>query len=432
MTQLLIRERPPLRLHATITTPSGAYYRWASDAHDPRQAPSGISFSTAMPGGFDQANLVLARDPSLDYSDLEELSTVTFRGAGGRIAWQGRMETAPRTSGDQMSISPGLVGWQAHLLDDTSARQIYCDIDLSAWQGASNQRQINLINAAIDEDDGSSGADWTTQHPALLTGWSSSWTRTHVSELWYDAKGLPLRTVRFLTNNSNTTVINPAAAWAWAAYLSPDDVLSANDPSGNLVSAGLQGPWILTASVQNRDWVLFYMSYTGAGGSDGINYQIFWSQVVVVGWHNVPYNVMSTVETSGVLASDVEADAISRWAPRLAFSTGASGTIQPSSFFIPQAKYIDPTTVSAIIKDVNQYELRDWAVWEGPTYYSNAFNAKGRTWQVRMRDAKLQETGPQASRLFNGVIVNYTDVTGISRSVGPVGSGAEHRGWEPV
>ena len=420
---LLIRERAPLRLHATVDTPAQTYYRWGPDAHDAREALSGLSFSTAMPGGFDQANLVLARDPSLDYSDLEELSTVTIRGAGGRIAWQGRLETSPRTSGDQMTISPGLVGWQAHLLDDTSARQIYCDIDLSVWQGASNKRQINWTNAATDEDDGSTGADWTSQVPALLTGWSSSWTRQHISELWYDAKGLPLRTLSLSINDANTAVIDPANPnWQCQMYLATDDVDTVHDATVNLIAAGLVAR-TLNATAQNRTWAYVRLIYTAAGGSDGITYQLYWSNVVILGWHNVIYHVGADVAHSGVLASDVEADALARWAPKLRFSTGVNGTIQPSTYWIPQSKYVDPTTVSAIVKDVNQYELRDWAVWEGPTYYSNAFGARGRTWQVRVRNAKLQETGPQASRLFNGVIVTYTDVTGITRQVGPPGSG---------
>ena len=48
------------------------------------------------------------------------------------MAWQGRLERAPRVSGDQMAVSPAAVGWQAHLEDDKSAVEIYVDRDLIA------------------------------------------------------------------------------------------------------------------------------------------------------------------------------------------------------------------------------------------------------------------------------------------------------------
>jgi hypothetical protein len=429
---ILVRERPPLRLHATISTPAGGYYAWSPDAHLPSRAMSGLSFSTAMPGGFDQANLVLTRDPSFDYNDLQELSTVTIRGAGGRTVWEGRMETAPRTSGDQMSISPGLVGWQAHLSDNASARQIYCDIDLSNWLGASAQRKINLTNAKIDEDDGSSGPDWTTSKPALVTGWGSSWTRAHVSELWYDAKGLPIKTVNFTTNNPpdnvGAYVINPGDAnWNYVAILATDDVATAYNSTANLLTAGVRTGTI-SAPDSSRKWALLQLIYNPAAGNDGVNYAIYWTQMVVLGVHTVPYVIpagVSDVTFCGMLASSLEVDILRNWAPRLAFTTtGASPSIRPSTFLIPQVRWLDMTTPAAMVKEVNQYELRDWAVWEGPTYYSNAFNARGRFWQARVRTSQLSDTGPQASRLFNGVVVTYTDVTGVSRSVGPVGSGA--------
>jgi hypothetical protein len=46
-----------------------------------------------------------------------------------------------------------------------------------------------------------------------------------------------------------------------------------------------------------------------------------------------------------VYASDVVAHAVQRWAPQLNVSTGAIGTVRPSSsFVIPQMTFKDPTT----------------------------------------------------------------------------------------
>ena len=106
---LLVRELPPLRLHATVDTPNGSHYRWGPDEPDPSNVASGITFSTTMPGGFDQANLTLARDPAVGYQDMQQLSMVRIRGVGNRIAWEGRMETEPQSSGDQMTDRKSVV-----------------------------------------------------------------------------------------------------------------------------------------------------------------------------------------------------------------------------------------------------------------------------------------------------------------------------------
>src|SRR5581483_4492424 len=52
--------------------------------------------------------------------------------------------------------------------------------------------------------------------------------------------------------------------------------------------------------------------------------------------------------------------------------------------------------------------------------------ARGRKWRARSGPAQLQGAGPQIGRLWNGVIVQWTDVTGVNRTVGPPGSGANY------
>jgi hypothetical protein len=437
---LLVRERPQLRLHATISTPNGNYYRWGPDEHVVGRSSSGLGFGTTMPGGFDQAGLVLPRNPSFAYQDLQELSTVTIRGAGGRVAWQGRMESTPRTSGDQMAISPGLVGWQAHLDDDTSARMIYVDTAFGSWQGITNTRKIFLTSHAIDGDDADTGPDWSTYQPAMVLTITGAWNRQHVCEAWYDAKGLPIAALQYAWKINN--LVNAGDAnWSWNAGLSSDDNFSGTDFAAPPASGGLRaagpGAGTLTATVMSRLWAAIQLNYGVAAGAEGSNYQLFWTLLGIIGTHTCPIYQTTPVSYAttpgqtvtvpagpGVLCSDVEAHAVGTWAPKLRFSTGVNGTIKPSGFVIRQLVFSDPTTASAIIKGANQYELRDWAVWEGPTYYSNDYGQRGRKWKARVHEANLQETGPQASRLFNGVVVTFQDWAGISRTVGPPNSNA--------
>ena len=68
---MLGSSRPRTRLHANVTRPDGQTFRWGQDnIHDPENVISNLSFSSVMPGGFEQASITLERDPSRDYPDL--------------------------------------------------------------------------------------------------------------------------------------------------------------------------------------------------------------------------------------------------------------------------------------------------------------------------------------------------------------------------
>jgi hypothetical protein len=108
----------------------------------------------------------------------------------------------------------------------------------------------------------------------------------------------------------------------------------------------------------------------------------------------------------------------------LSYTTGTLGSIQSSQFVIPQLAFLAPGTTSTIVKQAAQYELLDWAVWEGPTFYSNNRDARGNYWRARVGPTLLQDTGPNISRIWNGVIVQGTGVDGIAFTVGPPGSNA--------
>src|SRR5262249_48871066 len=134
--------------------PTGNHYRWAGDAANAHDIPSGVTSSSTMPGGFDQFTANLPRRPGTDYADLEPFSTITERSALGDIVGEYRLERTPKTSGDQMVVSPAAVGWQAHLDDDQSASLIVIDRSLSRWTSASRQRQANLGETTFGTPDG--------------------------------------------------------------------------------------------------------------------------------------------------------------------------------------------------------------------------------------------------------------------------------------
>lgn len=412
-----MRDRPPTDLHVTIDTPDGNHYRWAPDAHKAENITGGISFSTTMPGGFDTGQVTLARDPAVDYQDLGELATLRFRGAGGVIAGEYRLESSPRTSGDSMQIQPGLVGWQSHLDDDSSATMVFVDISLQRWTGPSIARQAALSAASI-EPAGSVDVELNpTGDPALTTYLSGSWSGETQSEGWYDSgSGNLIGQLYYALNTAN--MLGADTNWFIELFTASDDSATAFSATSNVFGGS---PAYFTPADLYR-YAAVAQNYAIAGGEDGLDFKSFWAPLAVYGNHGL---TLVGPDPSGVLSSDVEAFTVGKWSPRLNFTTGNNGTIQPSTFVIPQLAFYTPTTSSDIIKTATQYEIRDWAVWEGPTYYSNARGARGNRWLARSTDCKLQAAGPQIQNVFNGVMVTFQDAAGTTRYVGPPGSGAD-------
>lgn len=419
---LQVRERPPLRLSVNVTPDAASPARWGMDEPDPQNAPSGLTFSSTMPGGFEQLQATLARKPSVDYTDLEEFETVTVSGAGGRVAWQGRLETTPRTSGNQISISPGAVGWQAALSDDGSAQMIYVDRDLSKWGAPSTQRQINVA-PSFNASSGQATPDPSSGAPAIAQVVTDDWTTTApIVESWYDAgPGNLIGTVWYDRIYGGNT--GPGGSWLDEVYVSSDAVASTVISTGNIYDGVTlnEVAGALNPATAYRYAALKHLWNGGASGTPGQSYAIYWRNLAVYGNHGLPGHGATGNVSGGFLASDIVTHAVSTWAPQLALAdTGGAGTIPPTTFVILQASYPTPTTAADIIAGVTKYELLDWAVWEGPTFWMNARNGRGRSWRARVGPSGLSETGPQVDRIYNQVAVTYTDVTGATLMVGPI------------
>lgn len=426
MTITAIRESPPTRLSIVTKTAAGTIGRWAADERNPESQAADIQFSTAMPGGFDTFSCSLARDPKRSYFDVEELADIKVYGPGGQIAWEGQLQQLPDQGGSSSALNPAGVGYQDLLNDDSGAAMIYIDQDLSNWTDPSLARQQALTTANYQIGSVSTATDPETGLPALVLEVDGPWPALVVAEARYDA-GLA-GTVKKIyyayapgpgTGSMTNVVAVAATAGGGAAS------------SSSIGVAATSGAF--TATTPQR-YGLLQEAYGSPGSTSGFAYLAYW-RVAVIGNHNIPiqgtwpptWNATTKTLTGGigVLASDVAADALSRWVPNLTYTTGANGTIQPSSFIIPQMAFKDPGPVATIIQQITGYELLDWAVWEGPTYYQNARgqSAKTRNWVSRVKPAQLQNAGPSVARIWNGVIVSYTGVDGGTYTVGPPGSG---------
>jgi len=457
----LLSERPPLRLSMNIQTPDGNETRWSSSEVNPLKVHQGLTFTTTMPGGYEHCDVTLIRDPRRAFHDLVPLTRITIQGVGGDVAWLGRIETTPSVSGDQLALTPGAVGYQGALSDDSSCREIYVDQNLSVWQGPSLNRQTYAaVTSGTKVPNGASGAfdleaggvqpnptDAANAYaPALDTHFLGSWARTHASEAWYDAQGIPIGKLDMKLTPGAIFGGSISSPWGCYGYLVTDDAFAtttdgvtwtADTVTTNYDGTSFSAPGhvILNASGGHPSrifaCVMLYYVTTSTAGTQGVDYPVFWS-LAVYGTRGIPIQ-----PDRGVLGSDALKDCIPRYAPELNITKQGISTIAASTFSIPQLVFTSAGTVADIVKAVSSFEINDWGVWDGdqgnPTFFwrprttsASASNTDplfgGRKWRSRTGPARLAQTGPQIDHLYNGVVVNFADFAGISRQVGPPGS----------
>lgn len=410
---MTVRESPPLRLHVTATTPDDQHRRWGFDEPDGAYIPGGLRFSSTMPGGFESMDCQLRRQPGRDWPDLERLSTLRVLGAGGDIAGEYRLERAPASTGDTISIDPSAVGWQAELEDNKTAVIIYRDIDLSRWTGMSVQRKIGLLPTTSIAD-AAVEPDATTGNPGLKVALTGQWSRYTVCEGLYDARGARIARIWYAWKRAET--IDPAdPSWAWFVTAANSDTDPTYEQTSNLRAAG-PGTGQLVCGTPRR-FAGVQLGNTGAvTGDDGVEYPVWFTTLAVYGNHQVP--IRGAEPDAGVYASDVIRDIITRF-------TDLTPQITDSSFIIPQLAFPEPTTPAEMIRQASRFELADWGVWENRTFRWNPARTPNRNWRTRTRPAQLSETGPQIDRVWNSIMVQFQDTDGSNRTVGPPGSGAD-------
>lgn len=416
---------PPTRLHVQVRTPGGKTHRWAADEPLATDAPTNLSFSSTMPGGFEEASVTLPRLGQTEYLDLEPLSNVRIQGAGGQVVWEGRMEAMPRSSGEEASASPTAVGWQAALEDNANATAVFVDRDLSAWTTMSAARKEALYAQTTTYDavqDFTLENDVTTGLPELRLGLAPPWDVGAAVEAWYDSG--PGNTVSRVYYDYVGNYL--ASAWVGRLYSYTDDTGSGavlgTDVVGSTAPSGTQAE---TPATPER-YVAFSLNTGGSGGTIGNNHAKYLRCRRVSVWGTTGVTRQGTAPNDGVYASDVIAYVVRNFASGLqAWTTGPTPSIQATGFTIPHLSFRESTTALEMIQGADRFHHWDWAVWEGqngPTFYYAPPGGRGARWRTRVGPASLQETGQDVSRVWNGVVVRYQDVDGQTLSVGPTGA----------
>jgi hypothetical protein len=417
-----VREKPPLRQSIVATTPSGKRYRWGEDEPRPENVFADLRYSDSMPGGYETMDCQLPRKPGIDYSDVERLTTLNIYGAGGEPEGEYRLERAPKVSGDRMAISPSAVGWVAQTEDDKTASVIGIDRDLTRWRGASSQRRLNNANQGRQTLDPEVVPDETQGVPSLRNVVRGAWAATGLpfAEAYYDAgSGKSIGRLRADGNRNNNL---PAGGGNWELFanlLDTDDLSGASNGTGNIFGAG---PFSvdLAATTATRRHAMLALDNASAGGTDGVEYALRWTLVRVIGNHDLP--LVGSGADEGLRASDFIAYAVGRWAPLLVVKPDS---IKPSSYVVPHLVFYDGTTVAEMIRQASRFELPYWGVWDQREFIWDPNRTPRKRWRARVGPAQLEETGQSVERLWESIVVQYRDVGGSTRTVGPPGSGAD-------
>lgn len=407
-------------LSVSIIAANGEVYRWGPDEWDAKDIPQAISFATAMPGGFKSATITLPRRIDLEYPDLNLLDTVQILGPGNEVAWEGRVQQLPRSHGDSFSIQVGAVGWSAHLMDDPSFRQVYVGRDLGEFEELANGWRIAFnvpyVGFAVAQDTDSG-------FPALVFSLDGNWGASgsaHAGALMDPGPGIKITEADFEVLFSNTS-----AGFTLRPAVADTDSFTVNFEAGADYATGVASAIVnYKAAVPRRVFSFEWYHTPGPAGEAGAQYRATVRKLAWFGNHGLP--IRGKFPDRGIYASDVIADVLSRAAPALNFTTGESGSIQPTSFAIPHLVFREPTAAQEVIMQVNGFHLWDWGVWEDREFFFRAPDPDVLTWEVRLSDgARLDLEGVQVDDVYNGVFVQYADPAGVTKSVGPPGSGAD-------
>jgi hypothetical protein len=399
------------RLAMSVTRTDGTVTRWGPDEPDPINLPGDLSFGSQMPGGFKDLSCSLLRRIDLDYPDLALFDTVRVYAPGNRTVWEGRMAQFPRSHGDGFSITPGAVGWSAHLTDDPSFTEVYVDRDISHWQGPSLAERLAMLAASHDITSFTYNVDGTALMCALPNQALGAQVQT---EAWYTAPaGVTVAKVSYKGTESIP-----------AGYRGALVVSSTGDPiAGSATVAATLDDTVRTATLATpRRYVFVDLYSNGTAATPAPGAHRTWKVLAAYGSHGLTTRAI-VGEPDGLYASDVIANIVSRAAPLL---TVASGAIQATTFVIPHLVFTDPTTAESAIQLVNAYHGYDWGVYDNKQFFYRASDPALLTWQARLSTgARLDLEGDTAEQVFNGVYVTYQDATGQKKTVGPTGASAD-------
>lgn len=407
---MLVREAAPAH-QITAVAPDGTRVRWAGDEKDPSRVPSGLQWSTSIPGGSDTLRCTLPRDPERAYPDLGLLSELQVIRDGGRTQTY-RLEETPKVSGDQMAIEPAAKGYRAALEDRADVRALFIDRDVSRWGPMGRARRISLLPTKGISDP-SSYVDPTSGYPAFTIELDGEWDASYPpwGEAWYDAgEGLKVGRVY-----ATSEAVNVASTdWGHQLWATDNDT----NTGGTLLSSIGYASTTVDSTLATPTRFVFFLLYWGtaaAGTQPNAVYAEQYKRPWVLGDHG-----LTPVGSGGDLG--FYTGTMLEWLVQSQTSL-STGTIEDGTFLQTHAAYRDSSTALSIIENLSRYEpLYDWAVWDREFSFQRR-GSYGKRWRARVGPSGLRSSGESLERLYNEVAVKVNDPLYGELIVGPTGSG---------
>jgi hypothetical protein len=393
-------ERPPLELQVELVNPDLSTVRWDKDAPQAKDRPTGITIRTQRYTGFADAQLALNRRIDIDYPDLGLLDGINLIGHDGSVAYEGRIGTMPRSlqSGPQVGIQAQ--GWMSHAKDEPFT-EVYVDRDLGKWGPVSRARRVIILGASSSITDPVQLADEVGE-PVVELAFGETWVSPYepISEaLWAPQPGITIGAIYYKLIAATNLTLSEEATWAVRVRLAADDQLSSYSEarltaltSGYLEGSGKAG------SLQVR-------ALTTPGGTAGKTSSAHFGPLAVYGNHGL---TRQGTDPGGFFVSDIMKNIAARWAPKLDTSE-----VQATDFPVPHLSLTSETLPYDAWQTLNGYHRWEMGVYENRRLFYRPIDLGDWDWEVRLSDpgTKVSLQGDDASKLCNGVIVRYRDLS---------------------
>lgn len=392
--------KPNPSLAVEITAPNGAQSRWDPDSPFPQDVPIDPQFSTASGEGHTNASVTLNRPVNQDYTEIGLLNRFRLIGASGTVAYDGRISGAPK--GSQISVEA--YGWSAHATQRPFTDFIV-DRDKSQWGESALAEQARLAGFGYSPNSAPSSTDdyLAFQIDRLAQAGATG----HICLCLYQAPG----DIGEITFN-----VSALLGGNWTVNVGTGQ--SPNFGTGLTSFSTQLGPFGTYALLQNptagAEFAFIHLFFAAAFTGDSPSWKMS-AKPIVWGKHALP-RITRPDTLQGVAASDAIKWLAGKYAPKLDVSK-----VEQTTYGIPQIVWRDPTNFMDAARQLNSYHGWKLGVWDDAELVFGPYDYTKADWQVKngVNGVRVEPQGDTTADVFNGCVVNYTDLTGVARRLTP-------------